>query len=145
MLRRRALLALVATAFLLAPLSALAQEEVKVTVHVIHASKKKGKVDERLAQLEKELTDFGFKSYILLRAQEMKLPLATSGQVELPGDRRLVVTPLSRDEDGKLKLQVVIEGVVDTTINIKDGASILFGGLKHEGGRLMVAITQSAI
>ena len=141
---RRSLLALVATAFLFTPLAATAGDKVRVTVHVIHASKTPGKVDDRVKNLVKEMENFGFKSFTVHRVQELKLKLNKPGEVELPDDRKLVVTALSRDAAGKLKIQVTIEKVVDTTYTISDGASILFGGPRHDDGTMVLAITQSS-
>ena len=60
---RRTFLALGAITFLLLPLGALAEDGVRVTVHVIHASKKPGKVDERVKELAKQHTNCQKRGY----------------------------------------------------------------------------------
>ena len=123
--------------------TARAEAPVQVTVHVIHVSKKKGKVDPRVRGLARQLEGFGFKSFALRKVQRLRLPLGAPGSVELPAGRKLEVTPRERDARGKLKVRVRIEGLVDTTYSINDGATILFGGLRDGDGTLVLAVTQT--
>lgn len=128
---------------LLLPAAARAQGEVRVTVHVIHASKAPGKVDPRLAQLEKQLAAFAFRSYTLHRVQVLTLALGATGEVDLPGARKLLVTPKGRDAQGKLKVHLRIEKVVDATYLIADGGTLIVGGPRHGEGTMILAVTQS--
>ncbi len=129
---------------LLLPSAARAQGKVQVTVHVIHASKAPGKVDPRLAQLKKQLAAFAFRSYTLHRVQVLTLALGATGEVDLPGARTLFVTPKGRDAQGKLKVHLRIDKVVDATYLIANGGTLIVGGPRHGEGTMILAITQSA-
>jgi len=147
MIRRWQRFALTLTLLLLgvgSPRLARAGSEVKVTVHVIHASKKKGKVDPRLKVLEKQLSAFAFRSYQLHSVQTLRLAASKVGEVQLPEGRRLQITSVSRDATGKLKVRLQIEGVVDATYLIDDGGTLIVGGPRHGDGTMILAVTQAS-
>jgi len=124
--------------------SQAAASDFRLTVHVIHASKKAGPVDPRLKQLEGQLRAFAFVSYRLHSAQQLTLKAGQKGVVSLPESRSLELTPLGREAAGKLKVRLSIAKVVDATYLVSDGGTLIVGGPKHEDGVLILAITQSA-
>lgn len=117
---------------------------VKVEVSVIHASNRDNFVDPRLEDLKRQLSAFNFTSYRLLDTHSLNLRFNTTGSITLPGDRVVTVTPKSRDEDGRLRLRLTLGDAIDTTYSISEGASLIIGGPRHDGGHLILAVTQTA-
>ncbi len=140
---RHAALAVVLAA-LLAPAAARAGGSVTVRVTVIHASKKGHKVDARLRSLKRQLSSFAFTSYQLVGQHSVSVGFGQTGKVTLPGGRALQVVPQRRDPDGKLRVRLVIKGLVDTTYAIAQGGTLIIGGPPYQGGVLILAVTQTA-
>ena len=127
------------------PLSAQAQAaRVEVQVYVIHASNEGSEVDPRLEDLRRQLSAFSFTSFRLLDVHERKLSLGESAKISLPGERVLTVSPRRLDQKGQLRLRLSIGDLVDTTYSIAEGATIIVGGPRHEGGHLILAVNQTS-
>ena len=125
---------------------AAAQEKVEIRVTVVHATHQGTQVDAALEDLKRQLHDFGFTSYRLKEQKTLGLGMKEKGTVPLPDTRVLEVTPLAREPDGRLKIQVTIgpKKILDTTVIVEPGGTFIIGGPKYEGGVLMIAVTQLA-
>ncbi len=120
------------------------QSAVRVEVTVIHASNDGDEVDPRLEDLKRQLSSFDFSAFRLLDTHVRTLALAETGEFSLPGDRLLTITPRSRDQEGRLRVHLSIGGVIDTTYTIAEGASLIVGGPRHDGGHLILAVNQTS-
>lgn len=138
-------LALLLLGAALIPVAASAQAA-PVTIHVsvIHASKSGSEVDEELVPLKRQLSAFAFSSYKLVDTKDLRLAFGSQAKVRLPNGATLEVRPLRRDADGKLRVQLRIPDLVDTTYAIAPGGTLIVGGPKWKRGVLILAVTQSA-
>ncbi|RMG11510.1 MAG: hypothetical protein D6729_17855 [Deltaproteobacteria bacterium] len=125
---------------------AWAGTEVSIQVTVVHASHAGKRVDPALKDLQRQLEDFGFTSYVLEDQRKLTLKLKAPGEVPLPGGRVLTVTPVAREPDGRLKIRVAIgpKKILDTTVIVEPGGTFIIGGPKYEGGVLMIAVSHLA-
>lgn len=121
--------------------AALADGPTKFTVRTVLASNDGKDVDPALEGLKDQFADFDFTSYKLLATKKLSLELNQDGEVALPGDRKVIITPTGDAAGGKLKVKVNIVGKLSMTYTIDRGGTIIAGGLKHGGGKLIIAIT----
>lgn len=141
---RRSLIAFAALACIAAaPAVASADEgRVHMRVTVIHASNDGDEVDPRLEELRRQLSAFNFTAYRILDIHRRRLEFQQQASIALPGDRTLTVTPLTRDREGHLRVRLAIGDLIDTTYTIAEGASLIVGGPRHDGGHLILAVSQ---
>jgi hypothetical protein len=141
----RAILPLLASLFLFlaaAPASH-GQEGVPILVQVILASNTgHGFEPPALARIVKLLGSpyNKYSSYRLVKSQRLVLPPQRSGLVTLPGNRVLVVTPLSATA-GAAQIEASIKGYIRSKFFLRRGATQFIGGLSEPGGDLLIAIT----
>ncbi len=119
-------------------------EKVEVRVHIIHASNEGTKVDASLEDLRRQLDAFSFSSFRLLGMESLTLAFGEQGSISLPGERELTVLPRDRDAKRRLRLRLTIGDIIDTSYTIAEGASLIIGGPRHEGGHLILAVTHIA-
>jgi len=135
---------------LLGPLhSALyAQATVSLRVQVIYAANEPGGVDSRLGGLAAELQKtFRYSKYELLDSPQGSAALNQSWRANLPGDRRLEITPTAI-QGGQYSLTVRVlsssgQAMVNTGVRLRSGATVLVGGPSYQKGVLIIAITVS--
>ena len=132
---------------LLAPPSTLhAQATASLRVQVIYAANEPGGVDSRLGNLAAELQKtFRYSKYELLDSPQGSPALNQSWQANLPGERRLEITPTAI-QGGQYSLTVRVlsssgQAVVNTRVRLRSGATVLVGGPSHQKGVLIMAIT----
>ena len=132
---------------ILAPYSTLsAQATVSLRAQVIYAANEPGGVDGRLGGLAAELQrTFRYSMYQLLAAPQGSAALNQSWRAELPGDRRLEITPTAI-QGGQYSLTVRVlssggQALVNTGVRLRSGATVLVGGPSHQKGVLIIAIT----
>jgi hypothetical protein len=115
-------------------------------VQVIYAANEPGGVDSRLGNLAAELQKtFRYSKYELLDSPQGSPALNQSWQANLPGDRRLEITPTAI-QGGQYSLTVRVlsssgQAVVNTRVRLRSGATVLVGGPSHQKGVLIMAIT----
>lgn len=124
-----------------------AQGTVAFQVQVIYAANQPGGVDSRLGALAGDLQrTFRYSMYQLLDAPGGSAALNQPWRTRLPGDRGLEIVPTAI-RDGQYHLAVRVLGpdgqaLVNTTVRLRRGARpVLVGGLSHEQGVLIVAIS----
>jgi len=147
--RRSVLVLFSLLALLLAPLSASAQKEevADVSVHVVLASKKAGKSDPRLERFRKQLGDFAYKSYSLVKVERVNVEKGKSQTLDLAGGKKLTVNFRSVDKDGRARLKLTIPGVVESTVAVRPGGDVVLGGpaMPHGDGVLFVPVTLNKV
>lgn len=129
----------------MAPVSANAATT--TNVRVIHASTENRYLDPGLNDIVSELeTVFKYTSYRLINSRRMTLDFNQKGQVGLPGDRTLEITPLSSSGD-RIKYDIKIlkknRQVFQTGILLKNNGSITIGGPRFNNGSLLFNISGS--
>jgi len=132
---------------ILAPHASLfARATASLRVQVIYAANDPGGVDARLGGLAAELQrTFRYSKYELLDSPQGSPALNQSWQANLPGDRRLEITPTAM-QGGQYSLTVRVlsssgQAVVNTRVRLRSGATVLVGGPSHQKGVLIIAIT----
>ena len=129
------------------PINVTAQTTVSLRAQVIYAANEPGGVDNRLGGLAADLQrTFRYSMYQLLDAPQGSASLNQPWVISLPGDRRLEVA-LTSIQGGQYNLTVRVlpttgQALLSTAIRLRSGGSpALVGGLKHEKGVLIIAIT----
>jgi len=124
-----------------------AQAAITLRVQVIYAANEPGGVDSRLGGLAAELQKtFRYSKYELLDSPQGSAALNQSWRANLPGDRRLEITPTAI-QGGQYSLTVRVlsssgQAMVNTGVRLRSGGPpALVGGLTHLKGVLIIAIT----
>jgi hypothetical protein len=118
---------------------------VKIDLLVIAGTMGTGGVDPKLEKIRKRLSDFKYSTYQLLSEQTLALSVNAPQTVPLPDKYTLEVTTLKIEPSGMIRIHLHVHGenqrkLVDTEYAIAPGGDLLVGGMKHEGGALMVAL-----
>ena len=126
---------------------ARADRPVRVTVKTVHASQREQFHDPRLSGLIAELQSvFRYTSYRLLGQDRLTLTRQQTGTVQLPGRRKLRITPQNIEEN-RAELRLVLSRkrrvIFQTTTRILNGGSITVGGPKYKDGYLLFNISNS--
>lgn len=137
---------------LVSPTRALAaNEEVRLQIHVIDASRDKGspQVDKRLDSLSKDLASLPFTQFELVDAHSKVLRKNERVSFEFPGNkgerRFLRVTNHGPKKGDKLGFQLQIpEMKFNTRVSVPDGGTILVGGPRHGNKTLVFAVSARA-
>ena len=121
---------------------------INIGVKTIHASQGARFVDPNLAPpLVKELQSmFRYSAYRMIGQNQMNLGMGQTGSAPLPGKRSLRVTPLGiKGNRAEMKLEISKQQrqIFQTTIQLRNRSSIIFGGPKHKGGVLLFKVSNS--
>lgn len=123
-----------------------AQATVPLRAQVIYAANDPGGVDSRLGSLAGELQKtFRYSMYQLLDAPQGTAALNQPWRASLPGSRSLEIVPTAI-QDGQYTLTVRVLGpagqaLVNTSVRLRSGATVLVGGPTHQTGVLIIAIS----
>ena len=135
---------LLTAVFLMLSFQAAAQTRTETRVTVVHASTESNRVDPGLSAIISELRSvFRYTSYRLVTSQDMNLAFNQEGRVNLPGGRRLVITPLGMDGQ-RISYQVNVlknkRSVFQTRILLRNNASVTIGGPQFNRGVILFNI-----
>ena len=145
-LARRSVLAALAVGLVLAAGPAHAGEKkATVVVDVVKASKEAGPSDAKVEKFRAQLDRFDYRSYKVVSTKRVTVEKGESETVDLPGGKTLTVRFKQVDKDGRVRLRLSIKGVVETSVSLSPGGSVVLGGpaLPHAGGVLFVPVTLS--
>ncbi len=124
-----------------------AQAKVNLSAQVIYAATEAGGIDDRLGALATELQrTFRFSMYQLLDSPKGSASSSEPWILALPGNRRLDVS-LTSIQHARFHLTVRVfsangKPLLRTAIILQSGGPpALVGGLKHERGVLIIALT----
>jgi hypothetical protein len=125
-----------------------AEGTVNTNVKVIYASTDSNHVDAGLKNDVSELKSvFRYTSYRLINSQALRQQFNQQGQVQLPGNRSLMVTPTSM-QGKRIRYQINIQkgskSIFQTQVLLKNNDSITIGGPQYENGVLLFNIMGSA-
>ncbi|HWO43930.1 MAG TPA: hypothetical protein VNO43_19230 [Candidatus Eisenbacteria bacterium] len=120
-------------------------QAVRVTIGTILASNQSDEVDARLAPIKHQFRAFKYRSYRLLKEESQTVAWGSSATFDIPGGRRLVVSPENFREK-QIALKVRLEGgeKLDTTVKLQNRGHFMLGGPPHEGGVLILSISAAA-
>lgn len=126
------------------PLEARAAEKrATVTIEVIRASKADGPTDPKAEPIRRQMGDFAYKSFRHLASRTAAVEVGGKQQVDLVEGKTLQVGFPQVDKDGRVRLQLAIPGVVNTTVSLAPGGSVVLGGpaMPSGDGVLFVPVT----
>jgi len=139
------LIAFVAIIVGTSPAPVWANDQCRVSVETILASRQGSGVDPQLRRHVDELQSmFNYTSYRLLGRESLNLRKGESGTVSLPGDRRLKITPHRiRGDRAEIALQMMKKNrsVFQTQIQLLNHGSLFVGGPKYKNGNLIFKIS----
>ena len=139
----KAMIFTVAALFFL-PISVLAQSPVDIEVKTVLASSEGNTLDPRLSEMADELKNlFRYTSYRLLGSNRLTLQPSQTGELSLPGNRRMQITHQGiRDQRVELRLKMFKnrKNVFETNIRQNNRSSLIVGGPRYENGYLLFSI-----
>jgi hypothetical protein len=139
----KAVIFTVAALFIL-PIFALAQSPVDIEVKTVLASSEGNTLDPRLSEMADELKNlFRYTSYRLLGSNRLTLQPSQTGELSLPGNRRLQITHRGiRNQRVELRLKMFKnrKSVFETNIRQNNRSSLIVGGPRYENGYLLFSI-----
>ncbi|HEY5997545.1 MAG TPA: hypothetical protein VIU29_11025 [Candidatus Deferrimicrobiaceae bacterium] len=125
--------------------AAFAAPSVSIEVAIAQASHEGSAIDPALSKMKSKLQSmFNYTSYKMLDRQKRTIPVGSTGEIPLPGNRVLKATPASLDGT-KIKLNVqILEGGKDkltTSLGLNKGGMVLVGGPSYQNGVLILIIS----
>jgi hypothetical protein len=120
-----------------------ASGRVKVSMMVVYANNS-GQVDPRLRGLQQQLEMMKFTGYQVLSTHSALLGTSQDQSFPIEGGRRMEVTVVSFTESQarvRIELFKGTEKTIDTTVNIRNGRTLVTGGPKYQAGSLIFPIT----
>ena len=123
-----------------------AQTAVSLRALVIYAANQPGGVDSRLGSLAGDLQrTFRYSMYQLLDAPQGSATLNQPWRATLPDGRALEIVPTAA-QGNQYSLTVRVLGpngqpLVNTSVRLRAGATVLVGGPTHQAGVLIIAIS----
>ncbi len=128
----------------LLPASGWAAPPVSIEVKTVLAATGENYLDPRLSEMARELQGlFRYTSYRLLGSDRLTLQPRQTGNVSLPGNRRLQITYQgveNRRVELLLKMYKNRNSVFETSIRLNNRSSIIVGGPRYEKGYLLFNI-----
>jgi hypothetical protein len=131
---------------LLAAMVPAAEAAITLQARIIYAANQPGGVDPSLGAVAEELQrTFRYTMYRLVDAPRGSAELKQTWRVGLPGGRALEVVPTAIDRK-QSTLAVRILGpdgqpLMNTTVRLRSGATVLLGGPRHDQGVLIIALS----
>ncbi len=117
---------------------------VEVRVGAVVANNSGRECDPRLVVMRKQFDAlFPYTSYRLVKEERQRVPWGGQADFDIPGGRYVLVIP-KEFKNGRVAMRVlVIEGtrsIVETTLSLRNHATLLVGGPRQPDGVLILAI-----
>ena len=130
--------------FFVLPVCTIAAPPVSIEVKTVMASDGEPYLDPRLSEMAQELKGlFRYTAYRLLGSDRLTLQSRQTGNVTLPGNRRLQIT-YQGVENRRVKLLLKMfknrNSVFETSIRLNNRSSIIVGGPRYKQGYLLFNI-----
>ncbi len=117
-----------------------AVQPVRVEVLVGYVSARPGTIDPAGADLARMLgREFNLQTLRVMQLQHLSLALRQMGQVALPTGHWVSVEPEEFTRRG-LRMQVEVQGMLKTHLNVPSGNHVVIGAYSYEDGRLVVRL-----
>ncbi len=120
--------------------------KLKVEVRVVYATTDHSRVDARLGELTRYLSNLKYTGYELIETESAQLAVDGSTSFALAGGRKVKVSVLSKDERrSKLRVQILESKggskLLDTTLTINRNGTFIVAGPKYKHGILVLPLT----
>ncbi|MDE0881211.1 MAG: hypothetical protein OSB21_01335 [Myxococcota bacterium] len=126
--------------------SALAEEQFKMSIRVIHATKSGQRLDPSLMDLKADLAQLAFTSFKLLDGHSKTVFDREVVALEFPGSRWLEVRTQGVAKDGGLKISLKVRDLkFKAKAKVGAGSTVLLGGPPHQGGSIILAVTATKL
>lgn len=121
--------------------------KVDMEIRVVYATSAHSRVDSRLSSLTRYLSHLRFTGYELLDTQKAQVSLGGKASFTVEGGRKVTVTLLGRDES-RARVRVQVSGssdkqLLDTTMSVNRGGTVIVAGPKYQEGILVLPLTAS--
>lgn len=119
-------------------------ERVNIQLMVVHAKEGEAYVDPRLKNIERHLEILRYNNFTVLQSDKSAVGVGKSTSFQVEGGRKVSVDLLSVDEKrARVRVQMFKQGnkLVDTTVAINRGSTMMVAGPRHAGGILILPIT----
>ncbi|MCB9793519.1 MAG: hypothetical protein H6741_12420 [Alphaproteobacteria bacterium] len=127
------------------PAAATAEiERVNIQLMVVHAKEGEAYVDPRLKNIERHLEILRYNNFTVLQTNKSAVGVGKSTSFQVEGGRKVTVDLLSVDEQrARVRVQMFKQGnkLVDTTVAINRGSTMMVAGPRHADGILILPIT----
>lgn len=122
---------------------------VEVRIGAVVASNSGHGFDPRLVAFRQQFHNlFPYNSYQLVKEERKRVPWGGRANFEIPGGRYVIVVPREY-RSGRIAMKVlVIEGarpIVDTSLALRNHATLLVGGPRQSNGVLILSIGADTI
>lgn len=118
--------------------------KVGVQIMVVAATSSHSRVDARLGNLTRYLSNLKYTGYELLDTQQAQLAPDGSQSFNLEGGRKLMVTLLSKDDaKARMRVQILANGssLLDTTLSVNRNGTFIVAGPRYKDGILVLPLT----
>ena len=123
---------------------AAATAKVTVQLTVVHATNNGNTIDPKLNALKRQLEMYKYTNFEVLSQKQAQLSANTAKKFSVEGGKDVSITLLST-ENNRARCRIVINSskgkLVDTTVSIQQGRTLIVGGTRHDGGVLLLPIT----
>lgn len=130
-------------------------EGVVLSVWAAEATKQDRKdahFDRGLEPIRRAVSDLPYNHYKRLNTGQLKAPMGSAESFALDSRYTLVVKPVSREPDKRLRMEVRVEmkprekgkkpiNALETRLRVRPGEMVKFHGLKTEGGEMVVVLS----
>jgi hypothetical protein len=127
-------------------LGAVAFAQVQVRVRVMEASNVGSGIDSSLRDLHDQLGSlFSFRSYRLLKDENVSLSPNQSVSLSIPPERSLELTLINQHRvTAEVRVKITREGrdLLTTLVRIAPGRSVSIGGPKRGEGTIIIALSR---
>ena len=117
---------------------------VEVRIGAVLANNSGEESDPRLVALHKQFdTLFPYSSYRLVKEERQRVPWGGKAGFDIPGGRYVMVIPKEYKNERVSMKVMVIEGarpIVDTSLSLRNHATLLVGGPRQADGVLILSI-----
>lgn len=117
---------------------------VEIRIGAVVASNSGRGFDPRLVSLHKQFDAlFPYDSYQLLKEERHRVAWGTKAVFDIPGGQYVIVIPREYKNTRIAMKVIVIEGtrpIVDTSLSLRDHATLLVGGPRQTEGVLILSI-----
>ncbi len=109
--------------------------------------------DAAVAPIRGSLSDLPFDTYRTLETRRLHIPYGNESQTYLTDNYKLIVRPISKEEDGRIRLNLCVEippkdprrtpvKAIDTRLLLAPNQKIKVGGLQLEQGELVIVLAR---
>lgn len=125
---------------------AAAIDKVDIQLMVVHAQQGEPYVDPKLRSIERHLQMLRYDSFKVLQSDRSTVAPTKAANFTVQGGRKVTVTLLDvNDKAARVRVEVFKQGskLVDTTVSINRGSTMMVAGPRYEEGILILPITAS--